>query len=381
MGLFLLIYFLAYGGVNFYFYWRFHQAFGLLGGLSFILTAFLAAMVLSPIGVHTLDRRGHFRLAKLVAAAGYPWLAIVFWFFCLGLAGDLWNGLVHLAALAVPQARQLLLDPTPRFLVAAAIVTATALYSLLQAQRIRLREVTIRSRFLTASAAPIRIAQISDVHLGVNGGRRRLRKTIDLIRRSRPDLVVSTGDLVDATYADIEPLARELAQLQPPLGKFAVLGNHEYYSGLADSLAFHKLAGFNLLRSQIVMVGRGLCLAGVDDPAGLAMGEEEHIDEERILPDHNPRPATILLKHRPRVSKQCLGRFDLQLSGHTHGGQIFPFMLITSIAFRFTQGLYQLAQGSSIYVSPGTGTWGPPMRLLAPQEVTLFLLQGETAPT
>jgi predicted MPP superfamily phosphohydrolase len=169
-----------------------------------------------------------------------------------------------------------------------------------------------------------------------------------------------------------------LATVDPPLGKFAIAGNHEFYAGIRQSGRFLRAAGFKFLRNEDFELNGLINLVGVDDPAGKRrypeigqVGKEEKI----LLADLDSERFTLLLKHRPTVEIESLGRFDLQLSGHTHGGQIFPFNLITRLFYPRERGLYRLDKESVLYVSRGTGTWGPPMRFLSPPEVTLIELQ------
>ena len=209
-------------------------------------------------------------------------------------------------------------------------------------------------------------------------GEKRLSRIIGLLERVKPDLVVATGDLVDAQMDRSNNLAAMLATLTPPLGKFAVAGNHEFYAGIRQSGRFLKAAGFKLLRNEAFELKGLLKIVGVDDPAGRRrypenswVGKEERI----LLTDSESKRFTLLLKHRPRVETESTGQFDLQLSGHTHGGQIFPFNLITGLFYSRQRGFYTLDKGSVLYVNRGTGTWGPPMRFLSPPEVTLIELQ------
>lgn len=146
-------------------------------------------------------------------------------------------------------------------------------------------------------------------------------------------------------------------------------GNHEAYAGLKDALAFTERAGFVTLRGRAVTVAGLLDVAGVDDPAVASGGSE------RDLLASLPRDRfTLLLKHRPRVDPDAVGLFDLQLSGHTHDGQIFPFTVVVRLAHPTMAGRYPLSQGSELYVSRGSGTWGPPFRVGAPPEVTIVEL-------
>jgi hypothetical protein len=165
-----------------------------------------------------------------------------------------------------------------------------------------------------------------------------------------------------------------LRDVRPRFGKFAVTGNHELYVGSGQALSFLRDAGFTVLRGEAVTISGMLSVVGVDDPAFGGKGEVA-IQEQEVL-ERGPRDRfVLLLKHRPVIMSESRGRFDLQLSGHVHQGQIFPFGLLTRIAFPLPPGLSFLAEGGAVYVSRGTGTWGPPIRFLAPPEVTVFRLR------
>jgi len=248
--------------------------------------------------------------------------------------------------------------------------------SVYSAWQIRVDRVVLTTTKLPPELEKFTIAQISDVHLGPMVGERRLSRIIRLLTRIKPDLVVATGDLVDAQMDRLNNLAAMLTTLDPPLGKFAIPGNHEFYAGIRQSERFLRAAGFKLLRNEDFKLNGFINIVGVDDPAGKRRYPESSLvgREEKILLADS-KGFTLLLKHRPTVEIESLGQFDLQLSGHTHGGQIFPFNLITRIFYPKQRGLYRLDKGSVLYVSRGTGTWGPPMRFLSPPEVTLIELQ------
>jgi len=205
----------------------------------------------------------------------------------------------------------------------------------------------------------------------------RLLRVIEEVERTQPDVLISTGDLVDGQTNSLSGLAIPFARVNPRYGKYAVMGNHEFYAGLPQALEFTTQSGFTVLRGEAVSPGGVVNLVGVDDPAGEALGLYRHVLERNLLTDLPQERFTILLKHQPLVEEEALGMFDLQVSGHTHKGQIFPFRLITGIFFRYNSGWFDLGKGSHLYVSPGTGTWGPPIRLLAPPEVTLYELFRE----
>lgn len=372
MPFFVLIFFAVYGSMHFYLFWKVRGAFGNPGGMLWYLGAFVVLMCLAPVIVYALDRRGMGALARILGRFSFIWMAIVFWFLAAGVLGDAWNLLVHGAALIAPGAKAALLGPRVSLAGIGVVIVGFMAWGLVEVNSIRLERVAVPVAHLPPALRDLKIVLVSDMHLGMHTGWRRLEKAIALIEQARPDILISTGDLVDSPPEDVLPYARRLAEVKAPLGKFAILGNHEFYAGLANSLEFHKEAGFELLRQTAVRPVEGLALAGVDDPAGLRMKGSCLTDERIALDAAGDAAVKILLKHQPEAAKASLGRFTLQLSGHTHGGQIFPFMAITRLYYRYVSGMYELPGGSRLYVSRGTGTWGPPLRLFAPPEVTLI---------
>jgi hypothetical protein len=169
-----------------------------------------------------------------------------------------------------------------------------------------------------------------------------------------------------------------------PLGKYAVTGNHEFYAGIGPALDFTRRAGFTVLRGELAIVGGILRIAGVDDPAGEAMGAGSRRLEAETLGGEPSSLFTLLLKHRPVLSADAQSRVDLQLSGHTHRGQIFPFRFLVRLSYPFLAGLYAREDGGALYVSRGTGTWGPRMRFLSSPEITVIDIEripGDPATT
>jgi len=256
----------------------------------------------------------------------------------------------------------------PAFLVLVLLTSALWMVGFYSARHPSVERVTIYSDKLPAGPG-LRIAQISDVHLGILIGKQRLDRILERLNELQPDILVSTGDLVDAEAHYVDGLSSRFAAYQPRYGKFAVTGNHERYAGLEHALDFHVRSGFKLLRWEAADVTETVTLAGVDDPAVRA----SKTDEARILDAIPAGRFVVLLKHQPVIDPQS--RFDLQLSGHTHNGQIFPFGLLVKTVYPLIEGRYDLPGGRQLYVSRGTGTWGPPIRFLSQPEITLIELK------
>ena len=209
------------------------------------------------------------------------------------------------------------------------------LYGYREAQKIRTEHVTIQSAKIPPQIGKLRIVQISDVHLGLIVHGERLSRMLAAVRDAQPDILVSTGDLVDGQLDHLYRSVDLLKSISPRYGKYAVMGNHEFIAGPRQSLQFTHDAGFKMLRGEAVTIENAIRLVGVDDPAGRQQGIATIAKEEDVLlaAGKGTNLFTVLLKHQPVVSQSSVGAFDLQLSGHTHKGQIFPFSLITRSFF------------------------------------------------
>ncbi len=376
MATFLLIYFSIYGGMHAYLFLKVQLAFALHGYRLVVFVAFLLLMLNAPILVRLLERVELILPATVLAYVSYVWMAVVLWFVFLGLLGDIWNLAMWISSQVFPAAGRLLVAPGTGMKVIFVLVVAAGFWGVLEASRIRVESVVLSTPLLEPGSQSITVAQISDLHLGLIVGKKKVAQIKQILEGIEPDILVSTGDLLDGTAPHLDQLSGLLKSFKPPLGKFAVTGNHEYYAGLKESLAFHRRAGFRMLRGESILAGR-IRLAGVDDPAGNRMGGTVSISENTALPVAGKKEFTLLLKHRPEVLPESLGRFDLQLSGHTHRGQIFPFNYLVKLQYPMLDGLYPLGNNSVLYTSRGTGTWGPPMRVLSPPEVTVFTIVPE----
>jgi len=255
------------------------------------------------------------------------------------------------------------------------LAAAATGYGLASARQIKVEWVRIPTRKLAEKSGPFRIVQISDLHLDLWSDERRLRRIVETIQAMRPDVVVSTGDLVDMGPDRLGGFADLLHQLKPRFGKFAVTGNHEAYVGPAKSLAVTRRAGFEMLSYEGATVDDVVHIAGVDDPAVRNRVTMDGRAERALLQRYPKEEFTLLLKHQPRVDRASVEWFDLQLSGHTHGGQIFPFHWLVRLAYPARTGLSRVGRETWLYVSRGTGTWGPPIRLFAPSELTVIELE------
>jgi predicted MPP superfamily phosphohydrolase len=237
-------------------------------------------------------------------------------------------------------------------------------------------EVPVRIAGLPRALDGYVIAQISDVHAGDHLDARMMEGGFDLVRRARPDLIVVTGDLVDFDASCAPAIARRIADLPARDGITAIFGNHDYYAGAEEVGAAIRAAGIDLLVNDGKLVrakdGGGFALLGVDDRWAKRYGRPGPLLDRAIRSVRSEAPR-VLLSHQPLTVDDWPGRVALQLSGHTHGGQINPGFRPTELFLRYVAGLYQVG-ATSLYVNRGFGTVGPPSRIGAPPEVTKLVL-------
>jgi predicted MPP superfamily phosphohydrolase/heme exporter protein D len=238
----------------------------------------------------------------------------------------------------------------------------------------QVKRIQIPLARLPRSADGLRIALVSDIHLGPLNGVGRTRRIVELINGLDADLVAIVGDLVDGSVAELGPAAAPLADLRSRHGTFYVTGNHEYFSGYEPWLEEVTRLGLRPLRNERVALPEGIDLAGVNDVVGERYGDGP--DFAAALDGRDPDKAVVLLSHQPIQAYDAARHgVDLQLSGHTHGGQMMPFnLLVRASGQPVVSGLGEV-EGMPVYVTNGAGFWGPPVRVGAPPDVTLVELR------
>jgi predicted MPP superfamily phosphohydrolase len=277
-------------------------------------------------------------------------------------------------------------DPSRRQLIArgvAGAASATALGVSAVSVRsaladVEVPEVPVKLDRLPAALSGLTIAQLTDVHVGPTIGRRFIESVVEKANGTRPDIVVITGDLVDGSVEGLRSHLAPLGRLKARYGVYFVTGNHEYYSGADPWIEELRRMGITVLRNERVVIGdpgASLDLVGVDDYSAHRFGGGHGPDLAKALVGRDPERASVLLAHQPReVERASALGMGLQISGHTHGGQIWPFNHAVGLVQPYVSGLHRHSKDTQIYVSRGTGYWGPPMRLLAPAEVTKIIL-------
>lgn len=267
---------------------------------------------------------------------------------------------------------------TLRSLFDFAVITlaAVSIYTSIN-NAIRVPEIQSVDIHLAKLDRDLKIAMLTDIHLGKNLHKDFLDKLIVEVNLQKPDMVVIVGDLVDTNPKELQNYISRLNDLKSTYGTFYALGNHEYYHGVDEVLNLLKeYTNMKILLNQNLDLGF-INIAGLGDLAGLSKGLYAP-DLARVKVDLNTSKASILLAHQPKTALLYnLSDFDLILSGHTHGGQIFPFMFLVKLHQGFIRGLYDLGENTKLFVSSGAGFWGPSLRVFAPNEIAILNLKGE----
>lgn len=266
----------------------------------------------------------------------------------------------------------------PSALAVPAAALLVSLIGLVNARRVaRVVDVRVDVPDLAPELAGFTIVQISDIHVGPTIKAPKVRAIVERVNALRPDLVAVTGDVVDGNVARLREHTAPLAELRARHGTWVVTGNHEYYSGAHEWVAeFERLGLRCLINEHAVLEHDGACLvlAGITDPQGQAFDPAHRSDPHKAIHGAPEGLARILLAHQPRSAAEAArAGFDLQLSGHTHGGQFWPWNHFVPMQQPFVAGLHRVEQ-LQVYVSRGTGYWGPPKRFGAPSEITRIRL-------
>lgn len=242
-------------------------------------------------------------------------------------------------------------------------------------------QVPVRLRRLPSALEGFKVIQLSDLHIGPLLGDEFLKDVISKCNAEKPDAVVITGDAVDGSVQQLGSNMAQLQKLKSRYGTYFVNGNHECYSDARAWTAFLETVGIRVLQNQHVVLGdphpqgANFTLAGVQDWRGGDFGPDLKPDLQRALKDAPADHEIVLLAHQPiQIHSAADAGVGLQISGHTHGGQMWPFRYLTGLVQPYLDGLHLHQQDTQIYVSRGTGFWGPPMRVLAPAEITVLHL-------
>jgi predicted MPP superfamily phosphohydrolase len=303
------------------------------------------------------------------------------WTVPLRYGGSVWLGVLALSV-SLLAIESILSAALPRFRRTTTVTALTVLallvaYTCVNGSRQPVvKDISVRMEKLPAELSRFTLVQLTDLHLGTLTPVGRLRWIVDRVNHMSPDLVVITGDLIDRDISQDEEFCESLGEIRARYGVVAVPGNHDYYAGYDRFAHVASRSNIAILRNERRLIAGAIQVAGLDEPAGRSFAEGGP-DLDSALAGYDPDLPTVLLRHRPEgVDRAVRRNVDLQLSGHTHAGQLPPMDLLIWLTHRHPFGYYEEGR-SRIYVSSGTGTWGPPMRLFSRNEIVRFTLVGE----
>ncbi len=327
-----------------------------------IVAAFWLSYPVGRILVHTLPGLA----SAAVEFLGAIWMGVLFLLCAAFLAVDILTLFGRVLPSVIVPAR----------LAAGVLAILFSVVAVIQNVRgPRVVEYEVQLPNLPADQDGLRVVQLSDLHLGTLLGEKWLSRRLEQVAALKPSVIFITGDLVDAEVAPVRPLIPMLQSLDAPLGVWAVTGNHEFYAGLAASVDLLTQAKFRVLRDSWAEVSPGLVLAGVDDLTARKNLGTNGSSIRKAFEGAPAGSARILLSHSPLEMEEARRQgAGLMLSGHTHGGQIWPFTYLAAIPYPHQAGRYQIG-ALTLLVSRGTGTWGPPMRLFARSEILAITLR------
>ncbi len=332
---------------------------------------FVAALIALP----GLLFFGHARHRDLPSALGNALLGVMWVLFVWSVLGNV----AHLVLLAAGVE-----DPLRSRVVAAAVLAVSAVllaWGYVEAMRVpRVRPVEVRLPRLGHGLDGLRVAMITDTHYGPMN---RAQWSADMVARVNDldaDVVCHVGDIADGTVAMRVEQAGPLASVRASAARVYVTGNHEYFSEAQGWLDYMQGIGWDALHNRHIVIERGgdrLVIAGVDDATAQGSGVHGHGEDlATALAGADPALPVLLLAHQPKQIPQAVAAgVDLQISGHTHGGQIWPFNILVRLDQPVVQGLSRHGARTQLYTSRGTGFWGPPFRVFAPSEITLLTLR------
>jgi uncharacterized protein len=374
-------------GLHTYFWVRLVRDTQLAGRARQIATAATVALVCLIVATPLLSRLVP-RIGRPLAWPGLMWLGMMF-FLAVFLFGT--DVLRLLAGLFGRLSGHAIFDPSRRVfaarMVAGAALTSVAGVTAAAVQatrgRVAVKRIEVLLDRLPAAADGMRIVQMCDMHVGGLLGKSFVEEVVETANQLAPDVIAIVGDLVDGSIEQLRPAIAPMAKLRARYGAFFVTGNHEYYSSSGAKAWMDEIdrMGIKVLRNQRLPVGSqdaGFDMAGVPDhKAGRFPDEGPAANVAQAMAGRDPSRAVVLLAHQPiAIHEAANNGVDLQLSGHTHGGQIWPWGLMVRLQQPFIRGLHRL-RDTQIYVSCGTGFWGPPMRLGAAAEITEIVLRSK----
>ena len=369
-GIVFLVYFLT----NYYIFLRGLQAFAFspVCHKSYIISFWLivSCFVVGEILEHTRPSL----ISEWVYRVGAFWLAFMLYLFIAILFIDiirLINHFFHFLPVISPEIKLW------AGLTILAVVSLIVLLGHLNAINTRVKEISLTIPKRVSGNHQMKILMVSDIHLGGLIGENREKELVRIIKNQQPELVLLCGDLVDGDIGQVlrKKLGSHIQEIVAPMGVYAIPGNHEYIGGISKTLPYLESIRIKVLRDQTIVLPNGIQLIGRDDRDSGRMGNARQLPLSELMAGIDKKYPIIVLNHQPfNLDEAVKEGVDLQLSGHTHHGQLWPFNYLTEAIFDESWGFLKKGD-TNFYVSSGFGSWGPPVRIGNTPEVVVFYLK------
>ncbi len=359
--------FSIYGVANYYIFTRGLHALRPMGSFRTIYTIGFAFLAVSYIASVFLERADIIVLGKPLSWIGSFWIAAFIYFLILVATIDilrLVNHFLHFFPEVIGRDSAVTARVTALSVIL--IVAAIVVYGFINAQIIRVRTFEFNLAKQAGARKTLNIAMASDIHLSSIINSSRVRHIVDKLNSLSPDIVLLPGDIVDGDLNPVihQNLGESLRQIRAPLGVYAITGNHEYIGGVEKACEYIVAHGIRMLRDSTVFVDNSFYIVGREDRSA-----RKRKTLAELMENVDKKYPIILMDHQPfHLEEAAVNGIDLQLSGHTHYGQFWPFNHITNMVYELAYG-YILKGSTHIYVSSGVGTWGPPIRIIADPEI------------
>lgn len=379
--IFFSIVLLIYTTINYYIFHRAMQALPVESGLKSWFRWVFIIVASSYVVSRLLERFTPSAFTDLLLWVGSFWLAAMFYFLIAVVLVDLirltdyFTGVLP-DSLNSPKAATNILGITM------VVVLATLLAGYINATNPRLHSLTLDIDKPANGLKELNIAMASDIHMGTIIGPRRMAKLVKTINQMKPDIILLAGDIVDEDLAPVirQNLGESLKSLKAPMGVYGITGNHEYIGGADAAVKYLEAHGITMLRDSVITIENAFYLAGREDRDKTRFSGKSRLSLNQLLNDTDRSLPLILLDHQPfNLEKTEEAGVDLQLSGHTHHGQMWPLNYLTSAIYEVSMGYLKKGE-THIYVSPGFGGWGPPVRIGNRPEVMNIKLRFRPVP-
>ena len=368
---FFLIVIAIYAAAHFYLYVRAMQVFTFTTPVKRWISVGYCIFVSLFIFGMMLQRSHPSLFSEWIYKIGTAWLPFILYFLIILLCIDLVriaNHFFHFIPTFSSHAKIIL------GLIIIFIVSGIVLIGHINAKNIRIQHLSLNINKKVEGKKDIRIVLASDLHLGAIIGEKWEKKFVKMVEHENPDLVLLCGDIIDGEISPVirQNLGKHIQEIHPPLGLYATTGNHEYIGNIDKALNYLHGINITVLNDEVITLSNGIQLIGRKDSQSKYAGDNPSLPLDSLLHSIDCSKPIIVMKHQPTdLDEASRAKVDLHLSGHTHGGQLFPINFITQAMFEISWG-YKKKENTHCYVSSGFGSWGPSVRLGNVPEIVVF---------